>query len=219
MAEFINTVGAMGSGKTLEAMRRRYNLSRRHFGVIACKSSLDTKAEERIETRFKGKIQEDIDFLLRPEDDAVALVHNYAAQCYPEAERLALICDEAQFVSPEHAKQFRDLVDEYGVNIYTFGIETDFRRKFFPGSESLRELADKNIWLESDCDGFTLGKCDNKARFNTRLVDGVFTFVGEQTAIDEEGTKVEDKPITTYRALCGTCYHLAELTAQAANRV
>lgn len=215
MAEFINTVGAMGSGKTLEAMRQRYNLSRRHFGVLACKSPVDTKAEQRIETRFKGKIQEEIDFLLSPGDNAIARVHDLAAVLHANASRLALICDEAQFVTPNQADQFRELVDEYGVSVYTFGIETDFQRKFFPGSLALRQLADNNVWLQSDCDGYRLGTCDNDARFNTRLIDDIFTFVGEQNAIDEEGTDAHDKPITTYRALCAGCYHLAELEAAA----
>ncbi len=214
VAEFINTVGAMGSGKTLEAMRKRYNLRRRHFGVVACKSPVDTKADERIETRFKGKIQEDIDFLLGPDDNAIERIHTFAAQLYTTAERLALICDEAQFVTPRQAEQFRELADEYGVHIYTFGIETDFQRKFFPGSKRLRELADRTNWLPSDCDGFELGACNNEARFNTRLIDDRFTFVGEQTAIDQEGTDVGDQPIVTYRALCAACYHLAELESQ-----
>lgn len=211
MAEFINTIGAMGSGKTLEAMRMRYNLARRHFGVVACKSPLDTKAEKRIETRFKGKIQEDVDFLLEPGDNAVERIHTYAQLLHPHATRLALLCDEAQFITPLQAEQFRDLVDEYGVSVYTYGIETDFQRHFFPGSLRLRELADENVWLTSICDGYTPGECSSAARFNTRLVNGIFTFVGEQTAIDEEGTAPTERPVTTYRALCGACYHLAEL--------
>jgi thymidine kinase len=212
MAEFINTVGAMGSGKTLEAMRMRYNLARRHFGVIACKSPVDTKAETRIETRFKGRIQEDIDFLLGPDDNAIERVHAVAASLHPQAPRLALICDESQFITPQQAAQFRELTDEYGVSVYSYGIETDFQRHFFPGSQRLRELADDTIWLPSVCDGYQLGECGNQARFNTRLINGIFTFVGEQTAIDEEGSAATERPLTTYRALCGACYHLAELS-------
>jgi thymidine kinase len=217
MAEFINTVGAMGSGKTLEAMRMRYNLARRHFGVVACKSPVDTKAEARIETRFKGKIQEEVDFLLDPSDNAITRVHEIARKLHPQTTRLALICDEAQFITPSQAEQFRELTDEYGVSVYSYGIETDFLRHFFPGSLRLRELADDTIWLPSICDGYLSGECSAQARFNTRLIHGKFTFVGEQTAIDEEGSAPTERPLTTYRALCGACYHMAELDASRGN--
>ena len=53
-----------------------------------------------------------------------------------------VVVDEAQFLDPEQVEQLADLVDDAGVDVYAFGISTDFRGRLFPGSQRLLELAD-----------------------------------------------------------------------------
>ena len=48
-----------------------------------------------------------------------------------------LICDEAQFYSEAQVEQLANVVDELKVDVYAFGIMTDFRTKLFPGSARL----------------------------------------------------------------------------------
>ena len=54
-------------------------------------------------------------------------------------ERLAgrrtdyLVCDEAQFYTPAQVDQLARVVDELGVDVFAFGITSDFRARLFPG--------------------------------------------------------------------------------------
>ena len=54
-----------------------------------------------------------------------------------------LVCDEAQFYTPAQIEQLAEVVDEFGIDVYAFGITTDFRTRLFPGSARLIELADR----------------------------------------------------------------------------
>ena len=54
------------------------------------------------------------------------------------------------------------------------------------------ELADELEELSTIC------KCGDKARFNARVVNGSFTLVGDQVAIDGIDA--------SYEPLCGKCY-------------
>ena len=54
-----------------------------------------------------------------------------------------LIVDEAGFLNPEHVDQLADLVDDYHVDVYCFGLATDFRSQLLPGAKRLIELADE----------------------------------------------------------------------------
>ena len=53
-----------------------------------------------------------------------------------------LIADEAQFLSPGQVDQLAELVDESHVDVFAFGLTTDFRAELFPGTRRLLELAD-----------------------------------------------------------------------------
>ena len=54
-----------------------------------------------------------------------------------------LICDEASFYDVAHVEQMAELVDGYDVDVYAFGLATDFRSCLFPAARRLFELADE----------------------------------------------------------------------------
>ena len=54
-----------------------------------------------------------------------------------------LICDEACFYTVEHVEQMAELVDCYDVDVFAFGLATDFRSYLFPAAQRLFELADE----------------------------------------------------------------------------
>ncbi len=47
-----------------------------------------------------------------------------------------LICDEAQFYTVEQVEQMADLVDCSSVDVYAFGLATDFRSELFPAARA-----------------------------------------------------------------------------------
>ncbi|CAM5357120.1 Thymidine kinase [Streptomyces badius] len=54
-----------------------------------------------------------------------------------------VIVDEAQFLAPDQIDQLARVVDDLKLDVFAFGITTDFRTKLFPGSQRLIELADR----------------------------------------------------------------------------
>src|SRR5699024_8337493 len=64
-----------------------------------------------------------------------------------------LVCDEAQFYTRDQVDQLARIVDELSIDVFAFGILTDFRTKLFAGSQRLVELADRinRLQVEALC--------------------------------------------------------------------
>ena len=54
-----------------------------------------------------------------------------------------LIVDEAGFLAAEQVDQLAELADDWHVDVYCFGLATDFRTRLLPGAQRLIELADE----------------------------------------------------------------------------
>jgi thymidine kinase len=108
-----------------------------------------------------------------------------------------LICDEAQFYTPEQVEQLARIVDEMAVDVFAFGITADFRTQLFPGSRRMIELADRVQVLQVEA----LCWCGRRATHNARVVDGVMEVEGEQDVVGDTkpGT---DTGLVEYEVLC-----------------
>jgi thymidine kinase len=120
-----------------------------------------------------------------------------------------LICDEAQFYSPAQVEQLARIVDEMGIDVYAFGITSDFRAQLFPGSQRLIELADRVESLQVKA----LCWCGSKATHNARVLDGVMVVEGEQVVVGD--TAPGRGGVTEYEVLCRRHY-MRRMTSQAA---
>ncbi len=134
-----------------------------------------------------------------------------------------LICDEAQFYSPGQVEQLARLVDEMDVDVFAFGITTDFRARLFPGSQRLVELADRIEVLQVQA----LCWCGRRATHNARTVDGMMVVTGEQVVVGDvatdgggpDGVGAPDGsagPAVGYETLCRRHY-MRRVTAHAAD--
>jgi len=138
MAELIFFSGTMDCGKSTLALQMDHNRSARGrrglvftrndragSGVLSSRLGLATAAVE---------VAADTD------------LREYAGRALADdAEIDYVICDEAQFLTPRQVEQLAAVVDELDVDVFAFGIATDFRTRLFPGSQRLIELADENI--------------------------------------------------------------------------
>lgn len=108
-----------------------------------------------------------------------------------------LICDEAQFYSPEQVEQLARIVDELQIDTYAFGILSDFRTKLFPGSQRLIELADRTETLPLG----PLCWCGERGTHNARTSGGEMITEGSQVAVgDTSGADGEAE--ISYEVLC-----------------
>lgn len=131
-----------------------------------------------------------------------------------------LICDEAQFYSPEQIEQLAKVVDEIDVDVFAFGITADFRTHLFPGSQRLIELADRVQVLQVEA----LCWCGRRATHNARTVDGVMVTEGAQVVVGDVDMALDASPATGtghvpvvgYETLCRRHY-MRRVTAHGAN--
>ena len=120
-----------------------------------------------------------------------------------------LIVDEAQFFTPEQIDQLAQLADDVQVDVYAFGIATDFRGRMFPGSARLFELADEVLPLQVE----VLCWCGAAGRFNARVVDGEVAREGAQVVVaDTSSDPVEAASNTVrYQVLCRRHHRTGDL--------
>ncbi len=105
-----------------------------------------------------------------------------------------LICDEACFYTVEQVEQMADLVDGDDVDVFAFGLATDFRSSLFPAARRLFELADEVCRIQVE----VLCWCGRAGHLNARVVDGVVAREGRQVVIGD----TTDTADVRYQVLC-----------------
>jgi thymidine kinase len=116
-----------------------------------------------------------------------------------------LIVDEAGFLNPQHVDQLAELVDEYHVDVYCFGLLTDFRSLLLPGAKRLMELADEIAEIQVE----VLCWCGQPGRHNARVIDGRITRQGDTVLVAD--TVVTGGHDVRYQVLCRPHYRRGEL--------
>jgi len=187
MADLIFFSGTMDCGKSTLALQMDHNRSARGHrglvftrndragsGVLSSRLGLATAAVEVEEATDLRAFTE----LAMAKDPTIDYV----------------ICDEAQFLTPAQVEQLADVVDELEVDVFAFGITTDFRTRLFPGSQRLIELADEIRVLQVE----SLCWCGARATHNARTVGGEMVVEGEQVVVGDVETKAE----VAYTVLC-----------------
>ncbi len=192
MSKLYFRYGAMNSGKSTALLQAAFNYEERSQHVLLAKPAIDLKGDRSIVSRLG--VTREVDFLVRPEDSLREVFHENRKRFESEVgNKIAcLLIDESQFLTEEQVNQALEIAVLDGIPVLAYGIRTDFQTKSFPGSMRLLEIAHSLEELKTIC------RCGRKAMFNGRLVNGEFTFDGEQVAID--GDKV------SYESLCASCY-------------
>ena len=128
--------GTMGSGKSTVALQIHHNLSTRElYGLLL--TCLDREGDQ-VTSRL-GVAAPAIDV---PADlDLYSLAVDHWPIHY-------LVCDEVQFYTPEQCDQLARVVDELEVEVYAFGLITDFRGRLFEGTQRMLEIADERVPLQ-----------------------------------------------------------------------
>ncbi|HCT77348.1 MAG TPA: thymidine kinase [Micromonosporaceae bacterium] len=184
----------MDCGKSTLALQIGHNHARQgRNGLVLTR--LDRSMRPQITTRI-GLAAEAIE--VDPDLDLVKLVNS-------QAQRIDyLICDEACFYTVEQIEQLADLVDESNVDVYAFGLASDFRSQLFPAAQRLFELADEVNRLQVQ----VLCWCGKPGRLNARITGGAVAREGEQIVI---GDTADDPSQVRYQVLCRRHYRRGEL--------
>ena len=199
VAELVYYCGTMDSGKSTLALQTAHNhQSRGRTGVIF--TSKDRAGAGLISSRL-GLQRQAIE--VDPEID----LHRFVVDQLSMGSRIDfVICDEAQFYQREQIEQLAKIVDGLGIDVYAFGILTDFRTSLFPGSARLVELADRVNTLQVEA----LCWCGARATHNARTQGGVMITEGEQVVVGDVNPEQE----VSYEVLCRR-HHMRQVTARA----
>jgi len=188
----------MDSGKSTLALQTAHNhQSRGRKGLIF--TNQDRAGSGVISSRL-GLQSPAIEVL--PDMD----LHRFVVDQLSMGERIDyIICDEAQFYESKQIEQLAKIVDGLGIDIFAFGILTDFRTSLFPGSSRLVELADRVHALQVEA----LCWCGKRATHNARTIGGVMVTEGEQVVVGDVSTH----DVIAYEVLCRR-HHMREITAK-----
>ena len=154
MAELVFYSGPMGSSKTAHALMTNFQYNERGKKVWLIKPAIDTREEMQYDN---GRV---IKTLVRSRVGISAwadAIHDTDRLLPPEQTEV-IICDEAQFLTVAQVEELKMLADEKDIQVFCYGLRTDFRSQLFEGSKRLFELASvvKNIPVICDCGNFAV---------------------------------------------------------------
>jgi thymidine kinase len=202
MATLRFSFGTMGSGKSTLALQIHHNLASRGLrGVLLTKLDRDGA---QVTSRL-GVSSPAID--ISGDADVFALA----------SVRMPLdfvVCDEAQFYSTEQCDDLARVADELGVDVYAFGLITDFRGLLFEGTKRLLEIADQRTEMQVEARCW----CGARATNNARLVNDEVVFEGETVVVGDTATTRKEPlfgDVVRYELLCRTHYRRGQVTPDA----
>lgn len=211
MAELHFFTGTMDSGKSTLALQTNHNhhVRGRSGRIFTAHDRAGTAVlSSRLGLALDAiEVLEDLDFW------------RYVVDELTQGSRIDyLVCDEVQFYTPEQIDQLAKVVDELQLDVFAFGILTDFRSRLFPGSGRLVELADRMQVLQVE----TLCWCGKRATHNARTEDGRMVVEGDVIVMGDvdRADQVDPGPApeVAYEVLCRR-HHRRRLTAARAHAV
>lgn len=201
MAQLIFFTGPMDSGKSTLALQVAYTETRAgRAGRLFTRG--DRAGEATITSRIglsAGAVEVDPGFDF----------WDYLVAELSSGQRVDfLVCDETQFYTAAHIDQLARVADELGIEVFCFGILSDFRTELFPATRRLVELCDRMemAQVRPRC------WCGAVATHNARIVDGAMVVEGDQMVVGDTGAPQAE---VSYQVLCRR-HHRQRLIARVA---
>lgn len=198
MANLRFSFGTMGSGKSTLALQIHHNLASRGVpGLLLTKLDRDGS---QVTSR------------LGVSAPAIEMTHDLNLFDLAKANMPLqyIVCDEAQFCTIEQCDQFARIVDELNIDVFAFGLITDFRGLLFEGTKRLLEISDQRIEMQVEARCW----CGDRATNNARLVNGQIVYEGE-TVVVGDTDKALSEPLfgdeVRYELLCRRHYRRGQL--------
>ncbi len=190
--------GTMGSGKSTLALQIHHNLATRElYGLLlTCLDRDGHQVTSRLGVAAPAiHVEPDLDL------HALAVAH------WPIHY---MVCDEAQFYTPAQIDQLGRVVDDLEVDVYAFGLITDFRGELFEGTKRLLEIADERVPLQVEARCW----CGSRATHNARVVNGVLVYEGETVMVGDTADPSAQRlfgDTVRYELLCRRHYRDGDL--------
>ena len=201
MPELVFFCGTMDCGKSTLALQIEHNRSARGLqGMIFSRD--DRAGEGKLSSRL-GLVTDAVE--VGDGQDLYGHLVDHTGQLVDlfRSEELRLVGDHVV-----RAAALREVVDDLSLDVYAFGITTDFRSKLFPGSQRLVELADRVEVLQVEA----LCWCGARATHNARTIGGVMVVEGAQVVVGDVTHSADE---VGYEVLCRR-HHRRRMTSASA---
>ena len=103
------------------------------------------------------------------------------------------------------------VVDELDIDVFAFGLLTDFRGHLFEGTQRMLEIADEHVPLQVEARCW----CGARATHNARVVNGDVVYEGDTVVVGDTNTM--DAPLfgdsVRYELLCRLHFRGGDLGA------
>ncbi|MEY3575467.1 MAG: thymidine kinase [Actinomycetota bacterium] len=198
MATLRFSFGTMGSGKSTLALQIHHNLSSRGLrGLLLTKLDRDGA---QVTSRL-GVSSPAVDIGSTPSIMALARQHMPLD---------FMVCDEVQFYTTEQCDELSVVVDDLGIDVYAFGLITDFKGLLFEGTKRMLEIADQRVEMQVEARCW----CGARATNNARLVNEKVVFEGETVVVGDTATTRKEPlfgDVVRYELLCRYHYRRGQL--------
>ena len=190
--------GTMGSGKSTLALQIHHNLASRdlHGLLLTCLDREGHQVTSRLGVQAPAiHVDDDLD------------LHTLAVANWPLHY---MVCDEVQFYTPAQCDQLALIVDDMEIDVYAFGLITDFRGLLFDGTRRMLEIADERVPLQVEARCW----CGARATHNARVVNDFVVYEGETVVVGDTAQPGAQKMFgdtVRYELLCRRHFRTGEL--------
>ena len=192
MATLRFSFGTMGSGKSTLALQIHHNLAvRGRTGLLLTKLDRDgTQVTSRLGVSAPA-------VEVSPEIDVFELAQSRMPLDF-------VVCDEVQFYSIAQCDQLARVADDLNVDVYAFGLITDFKGLLFEGTKRMLEVADERVEMQVEARCW----CGSRATHNARVVNGIVVYEGETVVVGDTGDVATPMfgDVVRYELLCRRHY-------------
>ena len=188
MATLRFSFGTMGSGKSTLALQIHHNLAvRDRQGLLLTKLDRDgTQVTSRLGVSAPA-------VEVSPDIDLFELAQSRMPLDF-------VVCDEVQFYSIAQCDQLARVADDLDVDVYAFGLITDFKGLLFEGTKRMLEVANERVEMQVEARCW----CGSRATHNARVVNGVVVYEGETVVVGDTGDVATPMfgDVVRYELLC-----------------
>ena len=192
MATLRFSFGTMGSGKSTLALQIHHNLAvRDRQGLLLTKLDRDgTQVTSRLGVSAPA-------VEVSPEIDLFELAQSRMPLDF-------VVCDEVQFYSIAQCDQLARVADDLDVDVYAFGLITDFKGLLFEGTKRMLEVANERVEMQVEARCW----CGSRATNNARVVNGVVVYEGETVVVGDTSDVATPMfgDVVRYELLCRRHY-------------
>ena len=192
MATLRFSFGTMGSGKSTLALQIHHNLAvRDRQGLLLTKLDRDgTQVTSRLVVSAPA-------VEVSPDIDLFELAQSRMPLDF-------VVCDEVQFYSIAQCDQLARVADDLDVDVYAFGLITDFKGLLFEGTKRMLEVANERVEMQVEARCW----CGSRATHNARVVNGVVVYEGETVVVGDTSDVATPMfgDVVRYELLCRRHY-------------